>query len=523
MMQCYYSYMQPSPLRSSAFHPLPQKQTSFSNFFKYDAHSFNNDKNSRSFNNYSIKLTNFNNNDSLFTKEIHYDSSYNTKQLNIAFDSDALSPKHKSLGEKIPIKTYFTMDANIAQSSQQQQQIQNTPTPTTTNDITTSFVQPSSSSPLHRSSFMFSNPTQINVINNVIVHINNNNNNNNQRKKQPSSSLSLVLLKHKRKRALSKRTKCKSLHNTTNNSNKPKLKPKLKKKDKTLIPISLNQISINNTSLNNFPIITLPNDLTEIHLLRRMFLEENYFTLNNKVNNIQCTPIQEQKLNNKTFFTFYLNELTRKNITLYPLEETTTQNDNVHSILRSYYAKIVSTVFTIQKNYIGKKKNSLNKEQCVILHKLIQSCNDITDIIISDKTLGIVKAKHKRKEGMKLGFEYKCEFCGKGFEKGQGLGGHMSRNHPNQSEKYKVKMGIREMRKGKRMKLRQTQEMFLMKIGMNGMEMTRKERMQALKGRKKEFNEFQKEYKEGSVIKPIVVVNDNDNGNVNDLNVLHCG
>ena len=514
MMQCYYSYMQPSPLRSSAFHPLPQKQTSFSNFFKYDAHSFNNDKNSRSFNNYSIKfgnsLTNFNNNDSLFTKEIHYDnSSYNTKQLNIAFDSDALSPKHKSLGEKIPIKTYFTMDANIAQSScQQQQQIQNTPTPTTTNDITTSFVQPSSSSPPHRSSFMFNNPTQINVINNVIVHINNNNNNQ-QHKKQQSSSLSSVLLKHKRKRTLSKRAKCKSLHNNNNNSNKPKLKPKLKKKDKTLIPISLNQISINNTSLNNFPIITLPNDLTEINLLRRMFLEENYFTLNTKVNNIQCTPLQEQKLNNKTFFTFYLNELTRKNITLYPLEENATHTD-VLSILRSYYAKIVSTVFTIQKNYIGKKKNSLNKEQCVILHKLIQSCNDITDIIISDKTLGIVKAKHKKKEGMKLGFEYKCEFCGKGFEKGQGLGGHMSRNHPNQSEKYKVKMGIREMRKGKRMKLRETQEMFLQKIGMNGMEMTRKERMQALKGRKKEFNEFQKEYKEtgGSVVKPIVVDND---------------
>jgi hypothetical protein len=63
------------------------------------------------------------------------------------------------------------------------------------------------------------------------------------------------------------------------------------------------------------------------------------------------------------------------------------------------------------------------------------------------------------------------------------------------------------------MKLRETREMFLQKIGMNGMQMTRKERMQALKGRKKEFNEFQKEYKEGSVIKPIIVVNGNNNGN----------
>ena len=500
--------MQPSPLRSSAFHPLPQKQNSFSNIFKYETHFFNNDRSGRSFNNPSINsLTNFNNNDSLYTKDVHYDSnSYlnknNIKHFNIPFDSEALSPKHKSLGETIPIKTYFQMDTNP------QQPIQTTPT--TTNDITTSFGRPSSSSPPHRS-FMFNNPPQINVINNVIVHINNNQ----QHKKHKASSTSSssqvkVLLKHKRKRALSKRPKCKSITN-----NKPKMKPKLKKKDKTLIPISLNQISINNTSLNNFPIITLPHELNEIHLLRRMFLEENYFTLNTKVNNIQCNPLQEQKLMNKTFFTYYLNELSRRNITLYPLEENVSQSD-VPSILLNYYAKIKATAFTIQKNYIGKKKNSLNKEQCVILHKLIQSCNDITDIIISDKTIGIVKAKHKRKEGMKLGFEYKCEFCGKGFEKGQGLGGHMSRNHPNQSEKYKVKMGIREMRKGKRMKLREMQEMFLQKVGMNGMEMSRKERMEALKGRKKEFNEFQKEYKERGVKSIVVLKSNNNNNNNND-------
>ena len=513
MMQYYYSYMQPSPLRSSAFHPLPQKQNSFTNIFKHEMPSFTNDKSGRSFSRHSMifgnSSTTFNNNESLFTREINYDSSSylnnNNKPLNVAFDSDSVSPKHRSLGEKIPIKTYFQMDANLKQTTLP---VQNTPT--TANDITTSFCRPSSSP--HRS-FIFNSPPQINVINNVIVHINN------QHKRHVYKPSQAKVLKHKRKRG-STRQRSKLF---PNGKPKPKLKPKLKKKDKTLIPISLNQISINNTSLNNFPIIALPHDLSEIHLLRRMFLEENYFTLNTKVNNIQSTPLQEQKLTNKAFFAYYLSELARKNITLYPLEENASQSD-VNSILLNYYTKIKSTAFTIQKNYIGKKKNSLNKEQCFILHKLIQSCNDITDIIISDKTLGIVKAKHKKKEGMKLGFEYKCEFCGKGFEKGQGLGGHMSRNHPNQSEKYKVKMNIREMRKGKRMKLREMQEMFLKLAGMNGTEMSRKERMEALKGRKKEFNEFQKEYKEErkeggyEKVKPIIVLNTNNEDSVNDNN-----
>lgn len=45
---------------------------------------------------------------------------------------------------------------------------------------------------------------------------------------------------------------------------------------------------------------------------------------------------------------------------------------------------------------------------------------------------------------------FKCLICGISFNNGQGLGGHMSRKHPNQSEKYEKKKQTRERRKEKR-------------------------------------------------------------------------
>ena len=45
---------------------------------------------------------------------------------------------------------------------------------------------------------------------------------------------------------------------------------------------------------------------------------------------------------------------------------------------------------------------------------------------------------------------YLCEFCNKAYSNGQGLGGHMSRIHPNQSYKYKDKIRIRREREEKR-------------------------------------------------------------------------
>ena len=46
--------------------------------------------------------------------------------------------------------------------------------------------------------------------------------------------------------------------------------------------------------------------------------------------------------------------------------------------------------------------------------------------------------------------DYICKICNAIFSNGQGLGGHMSRKHPNQSVKYKFKKETREKRNLKR-------------------------------------------------------------------------
>ena len=45
---------------------------------------------------------------------------------------------------------------------------------------------------------------------------------------------------------------------------------------------------------------------------------------------------------------------------------------------------------------------------------------------------------------------FTCDICGVSFSNGQGLGGHMSRKHPNQSEKYKKKKETRDGRNNNR-------------------------------------------------------------------------
>ena len=64
---------------------------------------------------------------------------------------------------------------------------------------------------------------------------------------------------------------------------------------------------------------------------------------------------------------------------------------------------------------------------------------------IAFKSLGRNKQKHFK--------TYLCEFCNKAYSNGQGLGGHISRIHPNQSYKYKDKIRIRNERTAKRKRL----------------------------------------------------------------------
>jgi hypothetical protein len=59
---------------------------------------------------------------------------------------------------------------------------------------------------------------------------------------------------------------------------------------------------------------------------------------------------------------------------------------------------------------------------------------------------------------------FKCNLCHESFSNGQGLGGHMSRKHPNQSEKFIMKKKTRDRRIHKRMTLYEAKKKLLLTL-----------------------------------------------------------
>ena len=267
---------------------------------------------------------------------------------------------------------------------------------------------------------------------------------------------------------------------------------KIKKKDKTTMSFQLNQISINGYSISKFPVISIKEEDLYVDLLLRMLNETNYFKIVDKYySNIPV--LDEKKYNKSTTIKLFKKEKDKLQ-DLYLIEDNINENNPI-KLIYNFYRQIKNTVLQIQKNYIGKKKNSLNIEQCQNLEKLIRSCNEITNIVTDYKKSGI-KKKNKslilhedplintlNKENFvsnsKSAFKslgrnkqkhfktYLCEFCNKAYSNGQGLGGHISRIHPNQSYKYKDKIRIRNERTAKRKRLLEIKRKLFKKYSMD--------------------------------------------------------
>lgn len=241
---------------------------------------------------------------------------------------------------------------------------------------------------------------------------------------------------------------------------------KLKKKDKTTKTYLLNQISIDNISIAKFPMINLQEEDLSVQLLTRMIATGNYFDIVDKYYS-NIPGIDEEMINNKTFIKQFNKEKSKINSNLYLIEnnknETLPQN-----LLKNFYRQIKETVKTIEKNYIGKRRNSLNDFECDKLKKLIQSCNDVSDIMTDFKKSGIRNKRSSKIRKKQQHYKtYLCPFCNKAYSNGQGLGGHISRIHHNQSEKYQEKMRIRNRRVDKRQRIYEIKKDLFSRYGIN--------------------------------------------------------
>ena len=295
--------------------------------------------------------------------------------------------------------------------------------------------------------------------------------------------------------------------------NKENINIKTPKKDNLSYGLyQLNQISVNGVSISKFPVVSMNEDDLEINLLSKMLNETDYFTIVGKYY-INIPVLDEEKYNNPSYDKVFKKEK-EKIPNLYLIGDNLNENNPV-KLIRNFYLQIKDKILNIQKNYLSNNKKALssNVELCGELEKLIISCNAITNTITDYKKSGLKrklflehsdedeKNKNKnnlnnnsKKEEKKDYFDntkndnilyenkdlldnnnniddnnnsnikkkkpkikhfktYLCEFCNKAYSNGQGLGGHMSRIHPNQSYKYKDKIRIRREREKKREKL----------------------------------------------------------------------
>ena len=253
----------------------------------------------------------------------------------------------------------------------------------------------------------------------------------------------------------------------------------------------LNQISVNGVSISKFPVVSMNEDDLEVQLISKMLTETDYFTIVDKYY-INIPVLDEEKYNKPLYDKIFKKEK-EKISDLYLIGKNMNENNPVN-LIRNFYAQIKSKILQIQKNYLSNNKQdvSLNKELCKELEKLIISCNAITNTVTDYKKSGLkrkvfqeensedmenkknlvkimrinknnseeenvedelddnILLNKKRKPKKKHFKTYLCEFCNKAYSNGQGLGGHMSRIHPNQSYKYKDKIRIRREREEKR-------------------------------------------------------------------------
>lgn len=145
----------------------------------------------------------------------------------------------------------------------------------------------------------------------------------------------------------------------------------------------------------------------------------SFFTNNNMINSFQAKYFSKN-------FDYPPNNNINLNLNYQNNFQFLSVNNNPNALSHSY--SYDSEDLNISKKNKNHHNSNVNINNNTIPHKILNS-NNTANLI--DRA-------------------YVCDICNEVFSNGQGLGGHMSRKHPNQSVKYKFKKETREKRNVKR-------------------------------------------------------------------------
>ena len=285
--------------------------------------------------------------------------------------------------------------------------------------------------------------------------------------------------------------------------------------DKKEIKIFLGNIIVENYFLKYFPLINLKNeDKYYINVPENILNKGEFFTAikdekeeeekEKEMNEIEMTNEEKDKILVPDNYEIDLDEFLKNKITQFMNKneiKLCTNNNNrllLKNIIEILYDKCLNCISEIKRNV----KNRVKKIKIINisneLRNLIKFINELLElfILLENKINNIdvnsISIDKKEKDNstfityaqsylQNCGKTFKCEICGKLFVNFQTLGGHMSKIHPNCSEKYKKQNTIRKQREGQRKLLDYVREKLFMKYNLNYRQLKKKDEKEKIK------------------------------------------
>ena len=268
------------------------------------------------------------------------------------------------------------------------------------------------------------------------------------------------------------------------------------KTDKKEIEISLGKIVVENSLFTDFPIINLKNNNKyNISIPENILNKGEYFTAikeekenkNNDedadLNEVEMEDINKKKALIPDNYILDINDNIKNNITeLMNQKELKILKGNkllLAKAIEIIYDKCIYNISEIKRFVKNRVKKIKSINLSVQLRNLINLHNELLSIYLSLQKTSINNIANSNENNKSYityaqfyiesnnGKTFKCEICGKIFINFQTLGGHMSKVHPNCSEKYKKTNNIRKQREGQRKLLDLVKEKLFEKYKLN--------------------------------------------------------
>jgi len=312
-----------------------------------------------------------------------------------------------------------------------------------------------------------SNQNNFNPYNNNKINLFNNNNIN-------SSKIETINKKEETDADLIQGLSGKYIHNKDNSEDSIKGKE---------ILINLGKIVVNDQVLNNFPIINLTNlNKYDIPLTEKMLNNDDFFTaIKESKDDENQMPIEEEDEKKEIIADNYILDIDENifnNLKEFMSYEERKRYINykqlmLRKLIEKLYNKSVDIILEIKRNIKNKVKKSKNFELSNSLSNVFKLHNELYNkYLISQNKQPINENKEYYTYIQYFidnsnGKTYKCEICSKEFINFHKLGGHMSKVHPNCSEKYKKQNDTRKQREGNRKVLDYVKEKLFEKYNLN--------------------------------------------------------